>query len=247
MNKEKKLFLTFDLDWVNDTVLEWFYSVIKEYDLSATIFVTHETKWLQTLRNDKKIELGIHPNFNDLLTAQTDNSRGFADIIRRMKELVPEAVSYRSHSLTVNTPIIRECVKQGILYDLNMYVNPNHEFKLTPFQRSGITILPFIYEDDLWLLESKKAPVEYYLQDSFSMIRIFNFHPIHLFLNCEDFNRYEDAKLYTNNPKELKKYRNPLEHQNGIYNFFLALIKNARENGYSFGLIKDISQNPNNI
>lgn len=66
-NINKTICLTFDMEWGNDTVLEYFYKLLKRYDVSATIFVTHETKWLHQFREDDKIELGIHPNFNKIL------------------------------------------------------------------------------------------------------------------------------------------------------------------------------------
>ena len=62
MKKEiGKVYLIFDMEWGKDTTLEYFYKLLKRYDVPATILVTHQTKWLQVFREDPDIELGIHP------------------------------------------------------------------------------------------------------------------------------------------------------------------------------------------
>ena len=65
---ENKIFITMDLDWCPDFVLEYVLEILEKYNLKCTFFITHETKLLKYLReNTNKYELGIHPNFNYLL------------------------------------------------------------------------------------------------------------------------------------------------------------------------------------
>ncbi len=65
----KEIFLTFDMDWAIDEVLDDFYNLICGLDLCGTIHVTHKTKFLDKFRQDRerRLECGIHPNFNELL------------------------------------------------------------------------------------------------------------------------------------------------------------------------------------
>ncbi|MCX4351269.1 MAG: hypothetical protein OSJ60_06490 [Lachnospiraceae bacterium] len=99
MKKEiGKVYLIFDMEWGKDTTLEYFYKLLKRYDVPATILVTHQTKWLQVFREDPDIELGIHPNFNKLLSGELDTAN-YREVIDNLLYIVSEAITYRSHSL----------------------------------------------------------------------------------------------------------------------------------------------------
>lgn len=67
---KKEIYLTFDMDWAIDEVLEYFYELIEECQVAATLNVTHETPLLQKFECSRKVELGIHPNYNDLLNVK---------------------------------------------------------------------------------------------------------------------------------------------------------------------------------
>lgn len=60
----ENVFLTFDMDWAIDEVMEDFYALLKKYGLVGTIHVTHETSMLEQFRIDGILDLGIHPNYN---------------------------------------------------------------------------------------------------------------------------------------------------------------------------------------
>lgn len=64
------VYLTFDMDWAIDEVLEDFYSLLRKYGLVGTIHVTHETKMLERFRRDEILDLGIHPNYNSVLQSR---------------------------------------------------------------------------------------------------------------------------------------------------------------------------------
>lgn len=234
---DRKIYLTFDMDWANDNVLEWFYQFL-ENNIPYTLFVTHETKWIEQLRKDNHIELGIHPNFNRLLSG--DNSDGnYLEVLKRLKDIVPEAKAYRSHSLTVNSVILQACAELGIKKDLNILVRPKVGDVIHPFVRSGVQIVPFIWEDDLWLCDSEKLSVDFLLGDSFDIPRVFNFHPIHLYLNCESIDRYNAAKGYNREIDKLSQFRNQGENVLGVREFFDELVETALKKGYEFDVISN--------
>lgn len=56
----QKIFLTFDIDWASDEVLEYCIDIIEKANVKATWFVTHETPLLERLRANPNFELGIH-------------------------------------------------------------------------------------------------------------------------------------------------------------------------------------------
>lgn len=67
MNVGKKIYLTFDMDWACDEVMEFLYDMLELYDISATINITNNFRILERYKKNKKIDLGIHPNFNFLM------------------------------------------------------------------------------------------------------------------------------------------------------------------------------------
>lgn len=239
MKKPQKVYLTFDMEWANDDVLEYFYSVLKKFDLAATILVTHQTKWLEIFRQDEKIELGIHPNFNNLLSGKEKDS-DYSHVIKKCMEIVPEAKICRSHSMTINSLILHTYEEVGIKYDLNMFICPEAGTKVSAYKRGGVKIVPFIWEDDLWLNNKEEVSVQYLLSDKFDMPKVFNFHPIQIYLNSETLSRYNEAKLYNWETEKLQEFRNVSLSTYGVYDFFKDLIKQASEAGYVFRKIGDM-------
>jgi len=61
---DKNIYLTFDLDWACDCVIEDTLLLLEHENVPATIFVTHDTPLLKRMRENPNIELGVHPNFN---------------------------------------------------------------------------------------------------------------------------------------------------------------------------------------
>lgn len=237
-SKEKKIYLTFDMDWANDEVLDFFYQMICELQIDITLFVTHQTKWINKFREDEHIELGIHPNFNFLLEGEA-NSKNKDKIIEEINVIVPEALAVRSHSLVKSTALTDKFAKAGMKYELNYYIPPENELRVMPWKFQNILQVPFLFEDDLYLMEGKKRCIDYYLSDCFDMVKVFNFHPIHLYLNSENLERYQNAKVFNHNFEKLQAFRNT--GSEGIENFFRQLVKRGREYNFQFKKISDIS------
>lgn len=233
----KKIFLTFDMDWASDEVLRDFYDLICELDVCGTIHVTHSTNLLDIFQRDGKLELGIHPNYNMLLDGG-EEGRSYEEVISDIHEIVPNAVTVRSHSLTTSSRIEFKCKEYGLKYDLNMLYPPQNGDCIRCYKNvSGLYKIPFIYEDDIWLMSGEKKSASYYLSDDFLAPRVFNFHPIHIFLNSESIDRYEKARSSFNNYNELLRFKNINEF--GIKDYFLELVKISRQKGYVFSKIKD--------
>lgn len=238
---EKKIYITMDMDWACNEVMEYCYQLIKELNIKATINVTNEVDCIKEMKSDPDIELGIHPNYNPLLTGQANNKNLLEsrEVVRKLKELFPEAVTSRSHSLIHGTPILNQLADYGILFELNQYIPPLPGVCLFPYRfLDRITRIPFIYEDDIAFIEGRNYTAEYYLGDSFSMERVFNFHPIHIFLNTENLIRYADSKQYQSEFKKLKVYRNT-GIKGGTEDFFLRLVEVAKKKDYQFCCIKE--------
>jgi hypothetical protein len=201
------VFLTFDVDWAIDDVFSDSIDIVEKYDLSATWFITHKTPLLDRLRENPKFELGIHPNFNKLLI-QSDISNGKSanEIIGRLMDIVPEAVSIRSHSLTQSSVLLALFEKFGLSYDCNNLIPASLEYKLFPWELwNGMTCVPYSWEDDIHILYKWKTSMEKHIQQD--SLKVFDFHPIHVALNTNSLTRYENSRAYHSDWSTLKKVR----------------------------------------
>jgi len=77
----------------------------------ATWFVTHDTPLISRLRTNSKFELGIHPNFDFLIQGEPRNGGNAQEVVARLLEIVPEAKSVRSHSMTQSSRLLK-CSRQ---------------------------------------------------------------------------------------------------------------------------------------
>lgn len=236
MNKEKNIYLTFDMDWACDELMDYLYNLLDKYDLYATVNVTNKFASMDKYINDERIELGIHPNFNPMLDGKICKEK--ETVIKECKELAPEAVVARSHSLTTSSGITNLLHSSGIKYELNYYIPPHEGICIRPWEKGGVLQIPFFYEDDLYLMEECDFKPEFYLDKDIHMLRVFNFHPIHLFLNCENLNRYDGIRNNYKDYEYIKKYINTRDY--GIYNFFCELVETAKKEGYQFKKISGI-------
>ena len=240
MDSNKKIYLTFDMDWVCNELMDFLYDLLEEYGLTATIHITNHFDSLDKFKKNKKIKLGIHPNFNVLVDGNTENEiKDKKSIIEQCKHIVPDAVIARSHSLLSSTPITKSLYDYGIRYELNCYIKPYKGICVYPWFLQNVLQVPFFYEDDLYLMENCTNNPAFYLDHEIKMYKIFNFHPIHLFLNSETLERYVRIKKNYHDFLVLKKNVNTSSY--GTLDFFRELIETAKAQGYQFGEITEIA------
>lgn len=217
-----KIFLTFDVDWASDEVLSFVLDIIEKQDVKATFFFTHETILLDRMKNNSNIELGIHPNFNPLLNGDVRYGKDIDEVIDSFMKIVPDAVSVRSHSMTQNTLILDSFTKHGLKYDCNHFIPVSAGIELEPWflWNKQLIKVPYYWEDDVHCMYDWEWNVKPYLNQE--GLKVFDFHPIHVFLNTEHLDRYEKFK-------ESQKHDNLSYHVNtqhyGTYTFLMDLIK----------------------
>jgi hypothetical protein len=68
---------------------------------------------------------------------------------------------------------------------------------------------------------------------------VFDFHPVHIFLNTENKFRYNEAKNYLNDPKKLLDYRN--SEVPGTRDLLINLLKTCKEKELESNKLKDIA------
>ena len=206
-------YLTFDIDWAHDAILADTIDIVEEYGVAATWFVTHDTFLLERLRGNVNFELGIHPNFNPLLSGNTSSGRDALDVVNILMSIVPEAKSVRSHSTTNSSALRDTFVSKGLTHDCNMFIPTQSNISLKPYRLwSNLVCVPYSWEDDVHILyESidvpQKSPCDIAIDASGLGLKVFAFHPIHVFLNTEKLDRYERTRPLHQNPQELIKHR----------------------------------------
>lgn len=185
-----KVFLTFDIDWVHDDVLSNTIDLVEQYGVSATWFVTHDTPVLERLRDNPAFELGIHPNFNFLLQGDDRNGSNAEEVVARLLAILPEARSVRCHSMTQNSNLLDLFLSKGLTHDCNHFIPEQINLHLKPWKLwNGLIRVPYFWEDDVACLYEQNTPI-LELQER-SGLKVFDFHPIHIFLNTEHLDRYE--------------------------------------------------------
>lgn len=151
----------------------------------------------------------------------------------------------RSHSLLSSSPVTKALYDCGIRYELNCYIEPHKGICVYPWILQGVLQIPFFYEDDISLMSKTDHAPAFYLDHGIKMYRVFNFHPIHLFLNSESLERYERIRENYHNFTVLKKNVNHSSY--GILDFFKELVETAKAQGYQFGKIAEIEGRANEL
>ena len=230
------VFVTMDMDWANDGVLQDTVSLAEKLEIPVTMFVTHDTPMLAELRAHPLFDLGIHPNFLPQLNGQTEKT--YLNTLEEMHALVPEARLIRCHALVDATPVLVSARQLGFEADLNLFIPLSSGISLKPYTHfSGIRRLPFFYEDDAWALEQDHpTPEQHVAADG---LKIFNFHPIHLYLNTETMDRYGRAKAFYHDFDRLAPFINRGEGF-GARDFLLRIAELGRGNGIRFGRIGEL-------
>ena len=198
-------YLTIDIDWAHDDVLSDSIDLVESRNIKATWFVTHDTPLLKRLRCNRKFELGIHPYFNGLLEGNIKNTSNASEIIDRLLDIVPEAKSVRSHSLVQSEKLHDLFAQKGLLRVCNTFIPGSLTTKIYPWNLwNGIIVIPHCWQDNVSLRMSTDNQIMQFPECS---LRVFDFHPIHVFLNTEQLERYERTRPLHYDPAKLIRHR----------------------------------------
>jgi hypothetical protein len=219
LSKDLKIFLTFDLDWCHEAVLEDTIQILDKFDVKATFFCTDKISSLDLLRGNKRFELGVHPNFRPLLEDSSNNSSSASIILDRLMSIIPEAKSVRSHSLISGSNLSALFVSRGLTHESNLKTPLALAGNCKPFfHNTGIIMCPFQWGDYSEMGNSINL-------NDYKQYLAVNFHPIHIFLNSESLDRYEHTRPVHQNPSELRRFR---FEGRGVRNILIEFLKNAK-------------------
>lgn len=223
-------YLTFDVDWAPDHVVQYTLDRLNAFGYKATFFWTHDSPLLREMLNDPRLEVGLHPNYMPLLNGTVPAGRRFQDVLKELKSLHPGAVSIRAHSLVSATPILKAYAQSGFGVDSSMYcpvARAKHWHTGT-----GITIVPFNWSDYIDVLgRGKTAPPQ--------MGCVAAFHPIHIYLNTlrmRDYIRFKHSGLAPFHYLQQHPRKEP-----GIATTFERFLQTLDAHGVETACIRDFS------
>jgi len=181
--------LTLDQDWAPDFLMKYAADILTKKNIKATWFITNDSPILKNLKENPLFEIGLHPNF------YSDSTQGsnFDLVLQNLKKLVPEAKSARTHSLLQSNHLLLQFQRYGLENDSSIILHKTK--KIIPHYSKFFKLyrFPFFWEDDFEMAENSDWNIE---ERTFQEegLKIFNFHPIHIYLNSKIVKKYEIIK-----------------------------------------------------
>ncbi len=221
--------LTFDIDWAPDCAIEACLSALSTYNVKATFFTTHHTDLNQEIVRQGH-ELGIHPNFLPH-SSQGNNVR---EIIDSCLAYAPNAWCMRTHALVQSSPLLHEIFSHTpqLTLDVSLFMHKAKHVQKSKWAFDGVSCDRLLYnwEDDA---EFESGDFSDTAQKFFGDLTVFNFHPLHVFLNAPDGSKYKQLKkvlrgraLNELKEKELLEFQS---HGAGAKSFLLGVLTSDAE------------------
>lgn len=217
-----KIFLTLDIDWASDDIIQDTLTIVEKSQKKATWFFTHYSPLIETIDKNPNFEIGIHPNFNKILFDQDiSNGKNSSEIISKLMNIFPLASCVRSHSMTQSSGILDLFKSYGLKYDCNHFIPFQSHIELKPWKHwNGMVKVPYNWEDDVLLMYPNiQKNWDFLHKNSFNVL---DFHPIHIALNTSSLDHYNNTRSTHNKWNELIKNR---ENKFGIRNLFKELLE----------------------
>jgi hypothetical protein len=239
---------TVDVDWAPDYMIDYMSDAFIQAGVKCTWFVTHSSPAIDRLRNHPLFELGIHPNF---LPGSTHGNTEDA-VMKHCLELVPGAKSVRTHALVQNSRLLWNMRrKYNLQTDCSLFLpfTPHliphtlcHSAAEIPLVR-----IPFFWEDDVECLRPVRSWNAQMSDIHVHGLKMFNFHPMYVGLNEDDFSRYERVKaelcrgrtLFDLTAEELIPFTNI---GSGVNTFFKGILEHIRINHLPTFTASEISE-----
>ena len=201
--------ITVDTDWVPDLILDDTINLLSKFGIDGTFFCTNATDC-----DFGTHEQAIHPNFL---------SMNFEKHISEILELFPTAKGFRSHSLFFTERLRPILAKKDINYCSNvmLFEHPN----LKPCMMApSVLEFPLYFMDTFNLImkgggSTFSSDVE---KQSIAGMKVYDFHPVHVFMNTHSIEHYDSFKEFYQKPIILKEHVNVERY--GIRDYLIDLL-----------------------
>jgi hypothetical protein len=202
--------ITLDVDWAPEEAIIAAAAVLSRHDAKATFFATHPSDALRTLDHER-FEIGLHPNFN----GATDLAAPLVELTRHY----PQARGARSHSLFVSSHILQLYRREGMRYEANVFLDGHPDLRPVP-RFDDLVSIPFNWSDDKHLERERPFTLDATGLDR-PGLKVFNFHPIHVFMNTTSEAHYA---AYREHYQDVEALRPHIADGPGIGTLFAELV-----------------------
>ncbi len=226
-------FVTMDVDWASNEVLEWTFDWFITNEIPVTAFTTHKSEVAMKYQSHRFIEIAIHPNFSRSLTPENK--------VEELIKMYPNALGSRSHRNIIGRDYTDALNMFQLKYDSSKLLWRAKELEVMPLY-NGMLDIPYNWEDGVHL-ELNETGIINVSDFNFKGLKVLNIHPVLFFLNHRSFpqlkgftSKYKD--LTSVSYEEYLKARVDKEEGMGTYarNLFSAL----KEKGYLFHKYSDM-------
>jgi hypothetical protein len=237
---DNEIYLTFDTDWADDEVLRDTMALLDARSIPGTVFATHVSPLLAGLTRHPRIEVGLHPNFNALLEAgPRDQDAG--GVLAALHQSFPHARSVRSHSLLQSSPLQFLFAGRGLEFEVNQFIPSWSGVTCKPYREiTGLIRVPYFWEDDVHVMAMARGLVPPWNADAMldqQGLKVFDFHPVHVFLNTERLDRYEESREVHRDSARLAEHRHAGQ---GTRTFLNDIIERGVARGFQFKRVADV-------
>lgn len=196
-----------DVDWAHEEIIEDTVLLLEKYGVDATFFATHKSLVIDNILNSNSYEIGIHPNFIPLLRGDTSKGKDFKEVIDNLMNIYPDSKSSKAHSLVDSSVLLDYYNKIGITHDNTYLIDAPKMLPLVPWRLwNNLIRVPLFWEDDYATVTKYQCNFNDLIKPM-PGLRVFGFHPLHIFLNTESLERYEATRNIQDHPKKLLEYR----------------------------------------
>ena len=228
--------LSSDIDWASEYCIEKLLAITARYEVTPTLFVTHESSVIQKALNEGRVELGIHAKF----LPNSSHGNDVDGVIDHLLSIVPHAIAVRCHAYTDGTHIAKALVRRGFGIDSNICCHLQRDLRPL-YHWCRLLRLPVFFEDDVHWDRGGQWSFDRYASDFFSSgLKILNFHPFFVALNVPDADFYARHKSYiktlTRGQARLLRYDGP-----GVETFLVEAIEQILDAGHRFVTIGELA------
>ncbi len=216
--------ITLDTDWAPDFAIQLAARILTENKIKATWFITHDSEEIQKLLKNPLFEVGIHPNF----LPNSTQGKTEEEILQYCMRLVPNARCMRTHGLYQYSNLLVKVLElTPIRFDSSIYLPrmANIIPLVDVLKGKNLVRVPYFWTDDVHLANQEKT---WDIEDSFTKpgVNVFNFHPLHIYLNSCDMTAYEYTKKFGDLTTVKRHEVEEKCHQGGggVLHFFKDLV-----------------------
>ncbi len=191
----RDLVLTVDVDWAPVHVIQPLVEHLVDQRVKATWFITDDSDSLALLREHQDLfELGIHPNFLPGSSHGSDPE----EILDHVLQLVPDAVSVRTHASVYSGRIIELLFSRPrIRFDVTTLLPGMRNVEPVEHWLAGRRLwrIPYIWADD----HTMEMPEPRWTLDpvlALEGLKVVSVHPVHVYINtrsAQDYKAFKDA------------------------------------------------------